>query len=109
MAAHGLTKCRDQHLRCNAGWDRVPEECSQDIADLIDRCLSANAASRPTALELMTILSSHLAIADDGLSLPEDNEDGPGSSEESFEVHFEREGECLSSLSECQSAPKVSL
>eukprot|EP00884_Botryococcus_braunii_P020082 jgi/Botrbrau1/6758/Bobra.0324s0042.2 len=35
---------------------RVPEECSQDIAELIDRCCAQNSKDRPTAKDIMRFL-----------------------------------------------------
>jgi hypothetical protein len=40
--------------------NRVPEECCQEIAELMDRCLATDAAARPTAHELVNILTTHL-------------------------------------------------
>jgi hypothetical protein len=41
--------------------NRVPEECCDEIAELIDRCLATDAAARPTAHELVNILTTHLS------------------------------------------------
>eukprot|EP00884_Botryococcus_braunii_P002181 jgi/Botrbrau1/11964/Bobra.341_1s0029.1 len=38
---------------------RVPEECNQDVADLIDKCCTPNPAERPTAQDLMAFLARH--------------------------------------------------
>ncbi len=38
------------------GCDRVPEECPQDISDLIDACLRTDPATRPTALAALDVL-----------------------------------------------------
>lgn len=37
---------------------KVPEECPQVIADLIQQCLSGDPDKRPTASELVRILSN---------------------------------------------------
>jgi hypothetical protein len=39
---------------------RVPAECGQDVADLIDQCCMANPAGRPTAHDLIYFLAQHL-------------------------------------------------
>eukprot|EP00884_Botryococcus_braunii_P016077 jgi/Botrbrau1/3152/Bobra.0070s0118.1 len=39
---------------------RVPEECQQDVADLIDRCCTMMPEARPTATDLMSFLAKHL-------------------------------------------------
>eukprot|EP00884_Botryococcus_braunii_P016160 jgi/Botrbrau1/3227/Bobra.174_1s0004.2 len=39
---------------------RVPEECSQEIADLIDRCCAPNSKDRPTAKDIMRFLGEFL-------------------------------------------------
>lgn len=39
---------------------RVPEESPQEIADLIDQCLSEDPQARPTAQQLLQALSAHL-------------------------------------------------
>eukprot|EP00884_Botryococcus_braunii_P012609 jgi/Botrbrau1/21349/Bobra.0184s0058.1 len=39
---------------------RVPEECGQEVMDLINTCLSWDAASRPSALDLMRFMAEHL-------------------------------------------------
>jgi hypothetical protein len=49
----------------------VPEECSREIAELIDRCLATDAAARPTAQELVNVLTTHVALhMDELLQMP---------------------------------------
>ena len=37
-------------------YGRVPEECPQEVASLIDSCLQTDPAARPTALEALDVL-----------------------------------------------------
>jgi hypothetical protein len=49
---------------------RVPSECEQWVAELIDCCLAVDAAVRPTAHQLIKILAGHLgSYKEDELSL----------------------------------------
>ncbi|PRW45625.1 hypothetical protein C2E21_6054 [Chlorella sorokiniana] len=41
---------------------RVPEECPQEVADLIERCMRLEVAERPTAQQLMLQLEELLAL-----------------------------------------------
>ena len=36
---------------------RVPEECPSEVEDLIDRCLASEPADRPSAVELVKMLT----------------------------------------------------
>jgi hypothetical protein len=42
---------------------RVPEECSQEVADLFERCCAVEAAARPTAVEIMHFMATYLGIS----------------------------------------------
>jgi serine/threonine protein kinase len=37
---------------------RVPEECSQEVSDLIDACLQTDPHQRPTASEVLQLLQA---------------------------------------------------
>jgi hypothetical protein len=66
---------------------RVPSECGQDVADLIEQCCSANAAARPTAHDLIYFLARHLgrrlqrelssSSSEEAAPLNPDQEEGP--------------------------------
>jgi len=52
----GLACLRCVLLTTVVGCDRVPEECPQDVSDLIDACLLTDPAMRPTALSALDVL-----------------------------------------------------
>jgi hypothetical protein len=51
------------------GLSRVPAECSQKVADLLDACLNVEATARPTAHELMAVLAGYLGYWEEESSL----------------------------------------
>eukprot|EP00884_Botryococcus_braunii_P016084 jgi/Botrbrau1/3159/Bobra.0070s0125.2 len=48
---------------------RVPEECSQEVADLITRCCSVHPEERPTAADLMLWCAAQLGTSPEELTL----------------------------------------
>ena len=52
---------------CDA-WCRSPEDCPQEIATIVERCMEAEPDKRPTTLELFECLSSHSLPAGRALS-----------------------------------------
>lgn len=49
------------HVSHSAGLAcRVPEECPQEVAELIDHCCASETKERPTALEVMRIVGRYL-------------------------------------------------
>eukprot|EP00884_Botryococcus_braunii_P005057 jgi/Botrbrau1/14552/Bobra.0170s0008.1 len=49
---------------------RVPEECSQEVADLVDTCWSSKKEARPTAADLMRFMETELQRYGTGLKDP---------------------------------------
>lgn len=40
--------------------DRTPEECTKDVADFINKCLSTDPSLRPTAREVISLLAQQI-------------------------------------------------
>jgi hypothetical protein len=39
---------------------RVPQDCGQEVVDLLNKCLASDACARPCAYDLMCFLARHL-------------------------------------------------
>lgn len=54
---HGSDICIHE-VRGVCGVNRVPDECSEAVADLISACMEADPASRPSAREIVDMLAA---------------------------------------------------
>lgn len=60
---HVLRRSSARRLTLTRGafmMDRIPEECTKEVADFIDRCLSTDTGPRPTAKEVLCFLAQQI-------------------------------------------------
>lgn len=63
---------------------RVPKECPQEVAELIDRCCSGEAENRPSASDIVHFMAEQLELMDTCMT----REDGPCMSGRAIEVDY---------------------
>ncbi|PRW33901.1 serine threonine- kinase [Chlorella sorokiniana] len=61
--------CNEVPVRGQLRPPLVPDECPQEVADIIDRCLSRNQDDRPTATELVELLQRAPGTPPEGLQV----------------------------------------
>lgn len=61
-----VQSCLEERHDCKAasGCCRIPEECTQEVADLIQRCCSAKAEDRPGAEDIVRFMGEQLQQMD---------------------------------------------
>eukprot|EP00884_Botryococcus_braunii_P005890 jgi/Botrbrau1/15301/Bobra.0096s0004.1 len=73
---------------------RVPQECPQEVADVIERCTTADPKERPTAKDLMGFMANYLGISleeelSPATSCTEPDVCPEGSARQFMEVHLQ--------------------